>query len=655
MIQNRSAVKEVNGNINGTVIGMTIDEGAMQHIMNVLTDLYKDPEAAVLREYSTNGWDAQVEAGITRPIEVTLPNALNPVLRIRDFGVGLSVQDIHDIYSKYGASTKRSTNGQVGMLGLGCKSALTYADQFTVTSVQNGVRVQVAVARSASGSAAMTVIETTTTDDANGTEIMVPAKRHNEFERKARHFFSFWEPGSVLVNGEAPKHFTEYDALKVTDDMHIVHGNTSYIVMGNVAYPWENPKHGLSWQEAVVARVGIGEVSFPPSREGLMYEDEVTNPTLERVIADFRKALPDALNAAIQGATTFQEALRLKLRWANTVSRVGIPAPKWTYNGVVLPAELCTQGGTKVGLVDRNASRLSAIMMIERVRLDWLEGAVFIENWDRPNFTAGQKKKIQSYFFSTVARTDVRRYVLLPGKIPADWRRWIAKEDIYDWAPIQAVKLNTNRATGSPGKIPGSFDITTRSGNSYNKPGDDVAKLPGPMYYLHGNLSEGSSYGILLREGGKDFTLVCLPANRLDKFRRTFPKAKCVKAHVTERYKSWWKTVTPEQRRALAMRQTTYRSAVSALTNILPDRVDDPDIKAAIKAAKTDVDALSKRYTTFSYVLTRGALEVPKAAPDGFTKYRLLGVDDFRLYTDHEPLYRYLNMEYAWLKANGKV
>ena len=42
------------------------------------------------------------------------------------------VEDIHSIYSQYGESTKRGTNAQNGMLGLGCKSALTYTNQFTM-------------------------------------------------------------------------------------------------------------------------------------------------------------------------------------------------------------------------------------------------------------------------------------------------------------------------------------------------------------------------------------------------------------------------------------------------------------------------------------------------------------------------------------------
>ena len=39
---------------------MSIDQSALSHIMNVLTDLYADPELAVIREYSSNALDSHI-------------------------------------------------------------------------------------------------------------------------------------------------------------------------------------------------------------------------------------------------------------------------------------------------------------------------------------------------------------------------------------------------------------------------------------------------------------------------------------------------------------------------------------------------------------------------------------------------------------------
>src|SRR3954462_183715 len=136
-------VLDVTSTLEGEKIAMGISKENMGMVMTILTDLYSNPVLAVIREYSTNALDAQIEAGVDRPIEVTLPGPLSPFFKVRDYGDGLNEDDIRDIYSQYGTSTKRASNDVVGMLGLGCKSALTYTDQFTVTGIKNGVMTMV--------------------------------------------------------------------------------------------------------------------------------------------------------------------------------------------------------------------------------------------------------------------------------------------------------------------------------------------------------------------------------------------------------------------------------------------------------------------------------------------------------------------------------
>jgi hypothetical protein len=100
--------------------GISVEDSA--HILSILRDkLYSNKVLAVIREYSTNAYDAHVEAGIPdRPIEVTLPSRLDSTLSIRDYGIGLTEEDVRNIYAMYGASTKRSSNAFTGQLGLGC-------------------------------------------------------------------------------------------------------------------------------------------------------------------------------------------------------------------------------------------------------------------------------------------------------------------------------------------------------------------------------------------------------------------------------------------------------------------------------------------------------------------------------------------------------
>src|SRR4051794_3841103 len=123
MLADKSDI-QIESTVTGDRVPMTLDETALVHIMSVLTNLYSDPEYAIIREYATNAWDAHIEAGILRPIEVVTPTDLSPYLSIQDWGVGLDKDGIERIYSKYGASTKRESNDFNGQLGMGCKSAL---------------------------------------------------------------------------------------------------------------------------------------------------------------------------------------------------------------------------------------------------------------------------------------------------------------------------------------------------------------------------------------------------------------------------------------------------------------------------------------------------------------------------------------------------
>ncbi|NBR67090.1 MAG: hypothetical protein EBT79_07425, partial [Actinobacteria bacterium] len=100
--------------------GMRSENSA--HIFNILrSTLYSNKVLAVLREYSANAWDEHRAAGIPdRPIKVVIPTALEPTLRIRDYGRGLSEQQVFEVYTQYGSSTKRDSDDVVGCLGIGC-------------------------------------------------------------------------------------------------------------------------------------------------------------------------------------------------------------------------------------------------------------------------------------------------------------------------------------------------------------------------------------------------------------------------------------------------------------------------------------------------------------------------------------------------------
>mgnify|MGYP001593379558 FL=1 len=160
-------------------ISMGIRSEDFRYLADVLNGLYSDTIAAPVREYSTNAWDSHVAAGVTRPIEVTLPTAEDLHFTVQDFGLGMTVDDLRNTYAMYGASDKRDSNEVAGQLGLGSKSGLSYADLFVVTAVKGGVKTIAYVTKDDHGLGVIQVKDTVMTDEPNGVSIKIPVDRYD--------------------------------------------------------------------------------------------------------------------------------------------------------------------------------------------------------------------------------------------------------------------------------------------------------------------------------------------------------------------------------------------------------------------------------------------------------------------------------------------
>ncbi len=307
------------GDLGGTKIAMGIRAEDMAHIMGVVTDLYSDKALAILREYSTNAHDAHKDSGVTRPIEVTLPTRFNEYLVIRDFGTGMSVSDLTDTYGNYGRSTKRDSNEFNGCLGLGSKSALTYGNTFTVTSVKDGIKSEVVVYRDEAGLGQLNVVDTSSTKAPNGTTVTIPTKKDDNFKAKAAEFYKMWDKGTVLVDGIPPVHLSADQSLTSVGDFYIRPSerhygeSTLHVIMGGVTYTqkMDNMKQFRVPLE-VYAFVGIGEVEFVPSREALQLS-KATQATIDRLWAEAGDQYLDSFTTEFKAAKTLREAIKLFL------------------------------------------------------------------------------------------------------------------------------------------------------------------------------------------------------------------------------------------------------------------------------------------------------------------------------------------------------
>lgn len=371
----------------GSVTEMSIDQDGLKHLMKTLTNLYNDPMLAVIREYFANGLDSHVMAGQTDPVLVSLPNSYNKMFVVQDFGVGMSVDDIHNIYSKYGASTKRGSNDQIGAYGLGAKSALAIANQFTLVSIKDGVKATVLVQKAESGVNTMSVVSVLDTDDANGVTVSIPVDDTYSFNSKAREFFRFVDPGLVLVDGYAPASIfssaTALDNITVPNaevyiDLDQSYG-TSYVIMGQVSYALtgrnisdaaERLNLSLSYElrnMPVYFKVGIGDVDLTPNREGLRFTDK-TNALIDALvsgyIASVKVTAQEELDAIDDRFKTYEVAERWEERLGDTMQwrgedilkEIGTEKPSSTIKRTTW--DKSSHGSTySVGLTTRNGYR----------------------------------------------------------------------------------------------------------------------------------------------------------------------------------------------------------------------------------------------------------------------------------------------------------
>jgi HSP90 family molecular chaperone len=101
-------------------IGMSLDLDSAQVLMQMLSkNLYSDAIGSTIRECASNALDSHRRAGVTDPIIVSLVSNTdnNYEFSVEDFGTGLDADDVKNIISKYGKSTKRNSNTELGMMG----------------------------------------------------------------------------------------------------------------------------------------------------------------------------------------------------------------------------------------------------------------------------------------------------------------------------------------------------------------------------------------------------------------------------------------------------------------------------------------------------------------------------------------------------------
>lgn len=208
----------------------------------VLSDtLYMDKIGSIIREISCNAFDAHIAVGCPeKPFKIKLPDAFDPTFSVRDFGPGLSHEDIEGIYTTYFGSTKDQDNEAVGAFGLGSKTPFSYTDSFMVTSIHKGVK-RIYNAYLEEGLPQISMCgDGVKTDEPDGLEVTVTVepKDFNEFKQstiKQLRFFPV-KPDVGVQWGKIEKEVAKVENfLYYETDSEAMQG--FFIKQGPVAYP----------------------------------------------------------------------------------------------------------------------------------------------------------------------------------------------------------------------------------------------------------------------------------------------------------------------------------------------------------------------------------------------------------------------------------
>lgn len=368
----------------------TFDPDNMRHIAAILREMYSDPVLAVVREYSANAVDAHTFAGkANTPIDITVPTRDNPVFEVRDFGNGLSDDDIKKLLFGYASSgdEKRTSNELIGGFGIGAKSGYAIADQFTFISRYQGIESTWLCYRDQDDDCKAKKLseQPTVYDDGLKVSIPVPSDLIEDFHKAIASAFIFYKvkPNlinanmglQVAVNRAIPKSTFNGSVTIIDKDGNKANGTwgfienadhffkpfevskyrysydrssypKNFVVMGQIAYPFDFSKIDMSDRPftGYILRVPIGSLQLAPSREALSYTARVKE-TLKGVI----QVTLDTVEEQIQGKLSSASSSHDLFSIIKTVEESLPPELKRVLEGKDVKSELAKRGLTWTG------------------------------------------------------------------------------------------------------------------------------------------------------------------------------------------------------------------------------------------------------------------------------------------------------------------
>jgi len=271
-------------------IGMSLDLDSAQILMQMLSkNLYSDDIGSAIRECASNALDSHRRAGVDTPIVVSFKSSTeyNYEFCVEDFGIGLDADDVRNIISKYGKSTKRNSNTELGMMGLGFKAPLAYSSSFYFVCRKDGMERKYMMYEGEDANTIDLLYEKETTER-NGVKIIIPVKYSDkwQFHKKIKEQLCYFEsvyfdvPEDSSITNEfiisRHQHF-QFSEMSTDDNLHIC--------LDNVYYPLDFEKLGIDRIDFPIGlRFSLSDGLYPtPNRESLRYTQEAKKIIMDKL------------------------------------------------------------------------------------------------------------------------------------------------------------------------------------------------------------------------------------------------------------------------------------------------------------------------------------------------------------------------------------
>ncbi|RWM32580.1 MAG: hypothetical protein EOR77_21355 [Mesorhizobium sp.] len=332
---NTAPVEFASGGITGArAFGFEMNAVAFRAVID---GIYSDKILAPVREYATNAYDAHIAADkADQPFILMAPSTFSPYFMVRDFGPGMSDEDVNKRATTMFGSDKRDRNDQVGCLGLGMKSGFAYTNQFTITCFDGETKREYICFEDETGKPNVSDPIETPCDEPRGVMIKIPVKQGDiqRFRTAIERVMIGFDPMPNVLNDQwtpsSPTVLMSGANYRIINSAHI---KSPHIRQGCVLYPLDIAQlvQVDDYDEVkipIIIDLPIGTASVSTSREQLGY-DEPTKDNLRLIWQQVRQDIRTELQATLDEPDNYLDACIKYRELSNRLGKAMIKSPQW--------------------------------------------------------------------------------------------------------------------------------------------------------------------------------------------------------------------------------------------------------------------------------------------------------------------------------------